>query len=918
MDETKDLDSGEVVAMDSDNDAFNGSPAGSSETTPPPMESEEQKICPGYTPPHRPSVPAEEGKIMETIAAENKDLVAGAKWYIIAISWYSKWESFVKGDSISTYDTIGSFGTTVTSTAAPQPGPVDNTSIVVSNTNLLRDYMSENSDYTIITEKEWVTLIHWYGGGPAVTRTVQGIGKKLFIDMKPLTLYVCKSTDTNKKVTVETSKAEKVSTWKARVAPLFGLDPNKVLVVDYYKGHRSGQGDLMSDQVFNDCNILDGQDILLDELDNEGRPIVKPASSSSYSYGSSYSQPVTPGTTGLSNLGNTCFMNSSLQCLAHTRTLIDFFVTDEYKNQINDDNPLGTGGGLVNSFGSLIKELRSGRSSYISPRDFKRNLEQFAPQFAGYQQHDSQELLAFLLDGIHEDVNRIRKKPYIENPEVGDRKKEEVAAEAWQAHRSRNDSIIVDNFQGQLMSTLVCPKCDRVSITFDPFMYLSLPIPVTTIKMTYVTLYYNDNKPPVKLACQVPKNGTVGNLRTMVSKLTGIHPTCVAFCEVDNNKRQIEKLVSNDATSLDDYSRGYYRSNVLVAYEVEVGPEISHFAISWKDDNMGDPFVLSVKNGQDITYKGLYDLVYNKIKRLLKLPEDRIYRTVEEYKGVDSSSETEDREVPVVRKRNEDSSSDDETNDIVSAIEDDGDLPSRSKKKIRNSTAIFTLATPPSSLWSTQYSSRNELVDNDKPLNLEDHSALIIKMSRDIYKDIVQEAEKPEYHSSYDAATQDFKDKSDRPITLGNCIELFTEKEELGPDDPWFCSKCKEFRQATKKFDLWSLPPVLVVHMKRFLHRGKWTREKLDSVVDFPLESLDLGQYVMGPNNTNMIYDLYAVSNHYGGLGGGHYTAYAKNTDDKWYKFDDSHVSPQTERHIVDSSAYVLFYQRRGVSFLHR
>ena len=80
-------------------------------------------------------------------------------------------------------------------------------------------------------------------------------------------------------------------------------------------------------------------------------------------------------------------------------------------------------------------------------------------------------------------------------------------------------------------------------------------------------------------------------------------------------------------------------------------------------------------------------------------------------------------------------------------------------------------------------------------------------------------------------------------------------------------------RQASKKLDLWRLPEVLVVHLKRFsFNRG--FRGKLDSFVDFPMTKLDLSKYV-APEEGGHVYDLYAVSNHYGGMGGGHYTAYA-------------------------------------------
>jgi len=98
-----------------------------------------------------------------------------------------------------------------------------------------------------------------------------------------------------------------------------------------------------------------------------------------------------------------------------------------------------------------------------------------------------------------------------------------------------------------------------------------------------------------------------------------------------------------------------------------------------------------------------------------------------------------------------------------------------------------------------------------------------------------------------------------------------------------------------------------VIHLKRFSY-SRIYRDKLDTLVDFPIE-LDMSPWVQGPQKIPPIYDLYAVSNHYGGMGGGHYTAYAKNKEDnKWYTFDDSHVAsiPDPER-VKTTAAYVLF-----------
>lgn len=102
----------------------------------------------------------------------------------------------------------------------------------------------------------------------------------------------------------------------------------------------------------------------------------------------------------------------------------------------------------------------------------------FQPRFIGFQQHDSSELLNFILDGLHEDVNRILTKPIVAAVENDGRKDVDVALESWAKHKQRNDSIIVDLCQGLLKSTVICPvaSCSRRSVTFDPFLFLTVPL----------------------------------------------------------------------------------------------------------------------------------------------------------------------------------------------------------------------------------------------------------------------------------------------------------------------------------------------------------------------------------------------------------------------------------------------------------
>jgi ubiquitin carboxyl-terminal hydrolase 4/11/15 len=165
----------------------------------------------------------------------------------------------------------------------------------------------------------------------------------------------------------------------------------------------------------------------------------------------------------------------------------------------------------------------------------------------------------------------------------------------------------------------------------------------------------------------------------------------------------------------------------------------------------------------------------------------------------------------------------------------------------------------------------------------------------------------PEYSESVRAAAA----KTQRGISLQDCLDEFTKEEQLGEDDPWYCPQCKKHQQATKKFDLWSVPDVLVVHLKRFSN-SRALRDKIEAFVKFPIEGLDLTEMVQerkiakqlqeegadiaqlkfGDLDEPLLYDLYAVDEHRGGLGGGHYRAYAYNdVTSQWYQFDDSNVS---------------------------
>jgi ubiquitin carboxyl-terminal hydrolase 4/11/15 len=123
-------------------------------------------------------------------------------------------------------------------------------------------------------------------------------------------------------------------------------------------------------------------------------------------------------------------------------------------------------------------------------------------------------------------------------------------------------------------------------------------------------------------------------------------------------------------------------------------------------------------------------------------------------------------------------------------------------------------------------------------------------------------------------------------IHLDECFTETSKSEVLSEDNAWYCSRCKERRRATKTLEIWTVPDILIIHLKRFSGHRTF-RDKMDNLIDFPVEGLDLRGKVGFPEDKDLTYDLFAVDNHYGGLGGGHYTATAQNFFDKqWYDYN--------------------------------
>ncbi|CAG2115958.1 unnamed protein product [Medioppia subpectinata] len=152
-----------------------------------------------------------------------------------------------------------------------------------------------------------------------------------------------------------------------------------------------------------------------------------------------------------------------------------------------------------------------------------------------------------------------------------------------------------------------------------------------------------------------------------------------------------------------------------------------------------------------------------------------------------------------------------------------------------------------------------------------------------------------------------------KDINLRDCLDLYSAPEVLSQQNSWHCPQCRTSREATKYSRFWRLPRILIIQLNRFCFDIKSCPEKITSFVDFPLHNLDLSSYSLSGQLSS--YDLYAVVNHYGDVNGGHYKAYAKDTNIfkglGWRCFDDNHVDDMRPDSVITRNAYILFYKRK-------
>ena len=645
------------------------------------------------------------------------------------------------------------------------------------------------------------------------------------------------------------------------------------------------------------------------------------------------------GVCGGHNLGNTCFMNSSIACLSNCTELTTYFLSGKFKQNINKKNKLGLGGKLANAWYDLLEDYWNSGARAGNPSNVKSAVAKKVKKFGGFNQQDSNEFMTEFLSLLSEDLNKTEKKSYKELKEKGkDESELDCAKRFWNLHLMRNDSIITDLFSGLLKSNVICSECGYNNITFDPFNTLTLAIPSSNyiqkkkdvyrdISLFYIPKYCMRNN--CKINIHVKKDTPFKNFAEEINKIEKFKRNLKKLIFIKVSDSQLKRIIDeneckNDKRefifSFDDERKEEDESNIIPLY-MWVNKNLSAFPrllFLEKNSNFGEfkrkiyyfarnyfisPFQnKNFKGGDNDEKEEIYDLD----------------KELERYKGKDDEREDDTKKENNVDEKKLLNLFDKEYNEIFkenpkSKFKEDiekflGDFPYQIaiKKKFEDNEN-FCLFDGRNNLENLK--EFNILKDED-PINSlienKDYCLNLILKNNSKYS-----VDNINLNTCIEFKGKDVGKRIKISITLDDLLEYFCSNEFLEEGNEWKCGSCKKKVKVTKKLSIFYVPRLMIICLNRF-HNSRYGFSKNDELIDFPLENLNMGKYICGPDKDHCKYDLFAVSQHYGSTGGGHYTAVCKNYDGKWYDYNDSSVSSCSPNSVVSSAAYVLFYRRKN------
>ncbi|OWF52140.1 Ubiquitin carboxyl-terminal hydrolase 32 [Mizuhopecten yessoensis] len=836
----------------------------------------------------------------------------------------------------------------------PRPGAIDNSQLIALNTTkvssltneggrLKRDTMLvRGKDFELVPEPVWRALSVWYGTDTPLPRTViasannDGIPE---LELYPVTVRLQRHQMPSQRpahMTTFTGMMSGIGGMALSMTNFVANSPQTPRRFVAYSATFSQQHTLQQVYEFlctklrlnredmrlwkigqkeDNMTLLDDENTLIEEcaleenqlvlIEIRNKDLTWPEEMSQLAKNKTFRKDQAPthkGATGLNNLGNTCFMNAAVQCVSNTWPLTHYFIGGLHLFELNRTNPLGMKGHIAQRYGDLVKDLWSGTAKSIAPLKLRWTIGKYAPRFNGFQQHDSQELLSFLLDGLHEDLNRVHDKPYVELKDSDGRPDNTVAEEAWENHLKRNQSIIVDFFHGQLKSEVRCQECSHASVRFDPFNYLSLPLPMESCIHLEVIVMRLEGTVPKKYGLRLNMDEKYRALKRELSKLTNIPFEQILFVEImgplvktlpkDDQKlrtllggvlyayelpppEDIKPLTveeekcskTKSSLGLNDIQRGLTKAKVQAKLTNGNVPSMS---LSTSSDigslstgntpshsrNPSDAGMMGSLNGTPENNNSMARSIGDHLFKGFVISVHRKMNLMDVYFLSSQKTRPCLFGTPIILPCSEKTNNLDlyqfvwtQVSRLVSPLPPSEAKSANHAQDCDDSLGYeypFTLKVVQKDgltcAWCPWYRFCRgcRLECTADPFNFGSSFIAIDWEPTALHLRYQTSHEKLwEEHSSVEESRR----RQTEPIDLDTCLQAFTKEEELGEEELYYCSKCKKHCLAIKKLDIWRLPPILIINLKRFQFlNGKWV--KSHKIVKFPIEDFDPSNYI--------------------------------------------------------------------------
>jgi len=867
----------------------------------------------------------------------------GDTWYLISARWWEQWCE-CKGEAlhINNYELLHQ-----------------------SSLSRVRMGLNHCEDYQLVTEGAWRALHAWYGGpGPPLPRQVIQVDGRCELEIYPLCLHVSRTDDNGKELLADEvmviSRSRLLKEVKEQACALHRF-PEPVAVFHKMTLRDEDEWEAGDEsKTLHELGFIDEHRLQLRKKSKLRESPLSPAGANSAKGKSN--------AVGLQNLGNTCYMNASLQCLLNT-PMLPLYFEHQYCYDMNLNGSWGMSGKLAVAFSELLAEVERQRNGagVVAPRSFRRTVGDFKSQFGGFRQQDAQEFLSIFLAGLSDDVNRTHEKPYIELKDSEGRPDQVVADEFWAAHCHREQSAVAALFSSQFKSIARCKDCGHENATFDPFSFLPIPLPEHNFRWVTCTVVSapqsgNFDQHTVQVCARVPKRGQLSDVLCGAAGLTGLPAEELVAADVASGyvNRLLDSTAAMSTLSDDARPTVFHVPAPLAAVPM---PTPTPPPPSSEAEEGREPIPSERVQADGPRQNQETVMVYLVQRRLQKVERYFLNPYAPELFGT-----------PILLRLPLTCSGLELYTSVFGCVKHVvpdfiPDPNARAGPRYpfslslvkRDGSACSKCSWREGCLGCRVYPKSNE------PVQLRAEATLGIDWDAKVldkhYK--VKIARHVHMHESVKLAQLE----RNTPENLGQCLESLTQEEEV----LMYCKDCTkkkgEYTETvhTKGFKIWSCGPLLVMQLKRF-HSGDGASYKLHNLITFPTH-LDMGEYLAGEaegsgcstdaaggtepgenekdrepavktargdqnskaatNESQTFrtlsreitqYELYGVVNHIGGMGSGHYTSFVRRGDGssgsrtKWYCCNDERVYEVSEEDVVSMNAYLLFYVRTDVA----